>query len=271
MLNLALLPRAQAAAVPSGHVQIADGPSIDVEFPPMRENTDHSQTFKGPCSGSSLGERTEFPLSGGKVFLSQRKAVDNINFLWTGDVSQEPHEFKTYGEETVIDAEAGHVCADGPDFASLGFKAGDVATLMVMYQADGPPKKGTDKRWQYLCSDVTLTDKKDVGADVCVNAGEQRLAQPDEIMDVTLSSDFSKNGNKKGSAAAASVQSSSGLTPTEAGGIGAGVTVGAFLLLAGLLFALGYRLKHKNKERIIMDCGSSTSSYPRKDPQMMNA
>lgn len=267
MLPLVLLPRAEAAALPSGHVQISDGPSVDVEFPPMRENTDHSQTFKGPCSGSSLGERTEFPLSGGKIFLSQRKAVDNINFLWTGDVSQEPHEFKTYGEETVIDAESGHVCADGPDFASLGFKAGDVATLMVMYQADGPPKKGTDKRWQYLCSDVKLTDDKSVGADVCVNAGEQRIAQPDEIMNVTLSSDFSQNGNKKGAAA----QSSSGLSPTEAGGIGAGVTVGAFLLLAGLLFALGFRLKKKSKQRIIMDDSSSTSSYPRKDPQMMSA
>ncbi|EKC99923.1 cytokine inducing-glycoprotein [Trichosporon asahii var. asahii CBS 8904] len=268
MSPVVLRPRADAsaAALPSGHVQIKPGPSVDVEYPPMRTNTDHSLTYKGPCSGSSLGERTEFPLTGGKIFLSQRQPVDNINFLWTGDVSKEPHEFQTFGDPTIIDAEAGHTCANGPDFASLGFKAGDVATIMVMYQADGPPKKGLDKRWQYLCSDVKLTDDKSVGADVCVNVGEQRIAQADETMNVTLSSDFSQNGKKSASVAS----TSSGLSPTEAGGIGAGVTVGAFLLLAGLLFALGFRLKNKNKERIIMDDSSSTSSYPRKDPQMVS-
>ena len=138
MSPVVLLPRAEAsaAALSSGHVQINPGPSVDVEYPPMRTNTDHTQNFKGPCSGSSLGERTEFPLTGGKIFLSQRKAVDNINFLWTGDVSKEPHEFQTYGDPTIVDASAGHVCADGPDFASLGFKAGDVATLMVTHETE---------------------------------------------------------------------------------------------------------------------------------------
>lgn len=265
MSPVILLPRDAAPAVPSGHPAITDGPSVEVEYPPLRADTKRDETFKGPCSGSSLGERTEYPLTGGKIFLAQRKPVDNINFLWTGDVSQKNFEFKTYGEDTIIDAAAGHVCADGPDFSSLGFKAGDVATLMIMYQADGPPKKGLDKRWQYLCSDVKLVDKTD-GPPVCVNAGEQRIATPDESMNVTLSSDFSKNGRKGDRLAA----SSSGLSAADGGGIGAGVTIGVFLLLAGVLFALGFRLKMKSKRHHVMDDASSTSSYPRKDPQMMS-
>lgn len=271
MLPLAFLPRAVAApaAAPSGHVDIKDGPSVDLEFPPMRTNTDFTQTFKGPCSGSSLGERVDYPLTGGKVFLSQRKDVDLITMLYTGDVSKGEHEFTTYGEETVVDAGRGHVCADGPDFKAAGFKAGDPATIMVMYQADGAPRKGTDKRWQYLCADVNLIDNWQAPEDfVCVTAGEQKLASVEDSMNVTLSSDNSKNGRKS---AAVATNSDSGLSPAEAGGIGAGVTVGAFLLLAGLLFALGYRLKKKNKGRIIMDDSSSTSSYPRKDPQMAHA
>jgi hypothetical protein len=238
----------------------------------MRADTDGASTFRGACSGSSLGERAAYPLTGGQISLSQAAAVDNINFLWTKDVTAQPHEFKTYGEPTVVDAEAGHVCAKGPDFASLGFKAGDDATIMVMYQADGPPRRGTDKRWQYLCADVKLTDSWTQPADYgCNNVGDIRLAQSDEVMNLTISSDPNQNGKKKGGSgdaqAATAEISSSGLSSAEAGGIGAGVTAGVFLLALGALFAMGYRFSKKSKRTHVHDDASSTSSYPVKQAQ----
>jgi hypothetical protein len=223
----------------------------------MRANTDGTATFRGPCSGSSLGDRVSYPLTGGQIALAQGAAVDNINFMWTGDISQEPHTFKTYGEPTVIDAEPGHVCAKGPDFASLGFKSGDVATLMVMYQADGPPRKGTDKRWQYICADVTLSDSwtKPTTGFACPNAGDFRVAKEDEIMNVTLSSDPSQNGRKSSAEV-----SSSGLTPAEAGGVGAGVAVGVVLAALGILFAIGYRFNKKRQSPTLDDASSMNST-----------
>ncbi|CAK9783687.1 hypothetical protein CC85DRAFT_85410 [Cutaneotrichosporon oleaginosum] len=275
MLAKALFLATAASAAVIGERQ-SNRPTVTVIFPPMRADTDGSSTFRGPCSGSSLGERAAYPLTGGQISLSQASPVDNINFLWTKDVTAQPHEFKTYGEPTVVDAEAGHVCAKGPDFSSLGFKAGDDATIMVMYQADGPPRRGTDKRWQYLCADVKLTDSWTQPANYgCQNVGDIRLATTDEVMNLTISSDPDQNGKKKGGApggsedaqSATAQVSASGLSSAEAGGIGAGVTVGVFLLALGALFAMGYRFTKKSTRNRVHDDASSTSSYPVKQAQ----
>ncbi|GMK53479.1 hypothetical protein CspeluHIS016_0100650 [Cutaneotrichosporon spelunceum] len=236
--------------------------AISFIFPDGREAVEGS-THKQPCGGAVNGPLTDFPLTGGKLSFGQHESTDNVNFLWgkyiDGD-GGDNYEFKTYGEYTVADLSAGHYCANGPDFVAQGFKAGDKATLMVVYQADGPPGKGFNKRWNFQCADVKLVDNWTEPEDfMCGNyyaTNETRVTTSDKAMEFTISPSSQPNAGHGGRA------SSSQMEPTKAGGIGAGVAVGVVLLAAGALWATGF-LRFGRKEAVaIRDDASSASSVP---------
>ncbi|BEJ14227.1 hypothetical protein CspHIS471_0314010 [Cutaneotrichosporon sp. HIS471] len=236
--------------------------AISFIFPDGREAVEGS-THKQPCGGSTNGPLTDYPLTGGKLSFGQHASTDNVNFLWGKyiDGDSDNYEFKTYGEYTVADLSAGHYCANGPDFSSQGFKAGDKATLMAVYQADGPPGKGFNKRWNFQCADVKLVDNwTQPDGFMCGNyyaTNETRVTTAEKAMDFTVSPSSQPNAGQGGASAAALAQ----MEPTKAGGIGAGVTAGIFLLAIGALWATGL-MRFGRKSIAIRDDASSASSVP---------
>lgn len=235
--------------------------SISFMFPDGREPV-AGQYHKQPCGTSPVGTITDFPLTGGKISTGQKAPTDNVNYLWSKFVDGDDYEFKTYGAATITDLSAGHYCSNAPDFASLGFKAGDKATLMIMYQNDGPPGKGFNKRWNFQCADVKLVDNWVEPSDfMCGNIGnETRVASTEQTMDVTISP--TSMANQRAAANAAAAAASSGLSAPEAGGIGAGVAIGVVLLALGALWASGLvRFGRKNNVHL-HDDRSSVSSVP---------
>lgn len=238
----------------------SQAPGVSFMFPDGREPVEGSY-HKQPCGTSPVGTITDYPLTGGKISMGQSSATDNVNFLWSKFVDGDDYEFKTYGAPTVVDLSSGHFCSQGPDFSSLGFKAGDKATLMVMYQADGPPSKSFNKRWNFQCADVQLVDNwVEPSSFMCANYGNgTRVGTAEQTMDVTVSPESMPNaGQGGGSASSAQVD----MAPVKAGGIGAGVTVGVFLLALGALWACGLLRLGKKQNIQIHDDRSSVSSMP---------
>lgn len=201
---------------------------------------------------------TDYPLTGGKISMGQGSPTDNVNFLWSKFVDGDDYEFKTYGAPTIVDLSRGHYCSNGPDFSSLGFKAGDKATLMIIYQADGPPGKGFNKRWNFQCADVNLVDNwAEPQNFMCGTIGnETRVGTAEQTMDVTVSPESMPNAGQGGRSA------STDMAPAKAGGIGAGVTAGVFLLALGALWATGCLRLGRKKNIQIDDDRSSASSVP---------
>ncbi|BEJ00154.1 hypothetical protein CcaverHIS631_0500110 [Cutaneotrichosporon cavernicola] len=181
-------------------------------------------------------------------------------FRHTSTVAGKSYEFKTYGEYTVADLSAGHYCANGPDFAAQGFKAGDKATLIVVYQADGSPGKGFNKRWNFQCADVKLVDNwNQPEGFMCGNyyaTNETHVKAADKAMEFTISPSLQPNAGQGGRPAAVLAK----MEPSKASGIGAGVTAGVFLLAIGALWATGFMRFGRKKSVAIRDDASSASS-----------
>ncbi|CAK9780350.1 hypothetical protein CC85DRAFT_287910 [Cutaneotrichosporon oleaginosum] len=249
-----------------------DAPSaISFIFPEGREPV-KGETHKQPCGGSVNGPLTKYPLKGGKLSFGQHEATDNVNFLWSKYIVNDggdDYEFKTYGEYTVSDLSSGHYCANGPDFAAQGFKAGDKATLMVVFQKDGAPikNKGFTKRWWFQCADVELVDNWTEPEDfMCGNyysTNETRVLDAERSMEFTVSPDSRPNGARDlARADARGTLPADDMPAAKAGGIGAGVTAGVFLLALGALWAFGALRFGRKKSVAIRDDASSASSVP---------
>jgi hypothetical protein len=249
-----------------------DAPSaITWIFPEGREAVE-GKTHIQPCGGAVNGPLTKYPLTGGHLSFGQHEATDNVNFLWSKYIVNDggdDYEFKTYGEYTVADLSSGHYCANGPDFAAQGFKAGDKATLMVVFQKDGPPvkNKGFTKRWWFQCADVELVDNwTEPEGYMCGNyysTNETKIVSAEKSMEFTVSPDSRPNGARDLSRADAQGRLPADDMPAaKAGGIGAGVTAGVFLLAIGALWAFGALRFGRKKSVAIRDDASSASSVP---------
>lgn len=136
---------------------------------------------------------------------------------------------------------------------------------MVVYQADGPPGKGFNKRWNFQCADVNLVDNwTQPDGFMCGNyfsTNETRITAADKSMEFTISPDSQPNAGQGGRAAAALAKADQ-MEPAKAGGIGAGVTAGVFLLALGALWATGFMRIGRKKSVQIRDDASSASSVP---------
>lgn len=186
-----------------------------------------------------------------------------MTILWTkGAEPTRFHQFATYGENTVTDISAGHYCAKGPDFKSLGLKAGDDATMLVIYKLDGQKAKNM----YYHCADITLVDDWVKPENFMCGNYTEVLNVASDADSLTLTGNEGTSGlappnddNHAGvNAAATAAKSGSKLSNAAAGGIGAGVTVAVVLAALGVLFALG-RL-HFGKRKVLLHDAASTSS-----------
>lgn len=214
----------------------------------------------------------------GQISLLQETAVDDLNFLWyKGSNPTKFHEFSTY-TNTIADIGAGHYCGHAPDFSSLGFVDGDVATLLLIYYLDG------QKEWYYQCADVKLVETSSYvkTADyVCGNytselevaseADSLQLNGGSSLTSATMPADMVHPTTGAAAAAASvtgssssssSVNTDSGLSAAEGGGIGAGVTFGVIALILAALYATGRVHFGRRNAPVSLDSSSSSSSLP---------
>jgi hypothetical protein len=81
----------------------------------------------------------EYPLNGGRVSWTATRDIEDITLAYsTNDAASSQEDFTNI----VADFGRGYVgsrCVEGPDFASLGFSAGDQVTLQWSFKA-GPHK-----------------------------------------------------------------------------------------------------------------------------------
>lgn len=147
--------------------------------------------------------------AGGDISLLTKADGDQvqINVARTTEATRNSN-FRSLVHEIAV-TYRGHQCLQAPDMAALGFAAGDQVTLQLAYLA------GTANTKLYQCADVTLVATEAFvpapGAmSRCVN-GAYDYATPD-------ARNYADEGN-------------GGLTAGQKGGIGAGVSVGALLLI----------------------------------------
>lgn len=80
--------------------------------------------------------------------------MTDVQFFYSNssDPKKFHNVFRSYGATAVNKLGAGHFCAKAPDFAAAGLKAGDPATVLVIYQLEGR------NEYNYHCADVNLVD-----------------------------------------------------------------------------------------------------------------
>ncbi|WVW79833.1 hypothetical protein I302_101803 [Kwoniella bestiolae CBS 10118] len=152
LVALSVISLAQATAVLPRAASITEFSTSPVEFvyPPPRSGYLASNASAYPCGGSPLGERTSYPLTGGKVSLDVDTLAANVNLLYSNNSNPSTfHEFSTFAN-TLLDVSDGGWCGNGPNFEELGLSAGSDATLLVIYQLYG------NKTYFYHCADISL-------------------------------------------------------------------------------------------------------------------
>jgi len=212
------------------------------------------------------------------VAFTQISNLSSVNVLYTNETDPRRfHAFNFYSNS--LDAlGAGHYCSKGPDFSSLGFQAGDNATLLVIYQL------GEERQYYYQCADVSLVDVASYTAPddyVCGNyTGLLQEASSDESLGGGNSSSYGGHGsstestsgsetttgsdaaNSNAAAAGSSSSSDSGLSAAAGGGIGAAVTLVVVALLLAAAFFTGLFSFGKKKPHATSDDASSSSGVP---------
>ncbi|EFQ26797.1 uncharacterized protein GLRG_02617 [Colletotrichum graminicola M1.001] len=125
-----------------------------------------------PCgSRSGVGNRTEFPLVGGKVALVAQDDYYNtkISISYKNDPTSNSDFTTIIQEQSVADLDPGHTCVGVPD-PPASVAAGSNATLQIVYRADwDAPHNQTF----YACADITYVEAAAFRARVpCFNATE---------------------------------------------------------------------------------------------------
>ncbi|WWC59838.1 uncharacterized protein I303_102400 [Kwoniella dejecticola CBS 10117] len=154
LIALSCVAAAQAAVVAPRAASISEFSASPVEFtyPTPRSGFLVNNATTYPCGGLPVGDRTAYPLSGGKVSLDIDTLAANVNLLYAN--SSDPktfHEFSTFAN-TLLDVSEGGWCGEGPDFGELGLSAGSDVTLLAIYQLYG------NKTYFYHCADINLVE-----------------------------------------------------------------------------------------------------------------
>ncbi|KAK1971945.1 hypothetical protein LY78DRAFT_12244 [Colletotrichum sublineola] len=195
-----------------------------------------------PCgSRSGVGNRTEFPLIGGKVALVAQDDYYNtkISISYKNDPTSNSDFTTVIQERSVADLDPGHTCVEIPDPPASVAAAGSNATLQIVYRADwDAPHNQTF----YACADITYVEAAAFRTRIpCFNATE-----PGED-DVAATEHPSASSSALGGGGSSSSSSSSGRL---SGGAIAGVVIGAvagFGLLVGVALFLYRRSQQKKR------------------------
>ncbi|KAH6641085.1 hypothetical protein F5144DRAFT_506062 [Chaetomium tenue] len=133
-----------------------------------------AQTDNTPPCGSSagVGNRTEFPLSGGKIaFTAQDDSYDTQLSISFSNDPQSQSDFTRLTTAPIPELDPGHTCLSLPDPPQALARAGVNATLQMRYTADfDRPENQTF----YACADVVFVPATAFNpADVpCFNASD---------------------------------------------------------------------------------------------------
>lgn len=159
----------------------------------------------------------------------------------------------------------------------MGFKAGDDATLLLIYQLDG------EKGYNYHCADVSLVETAGFKAQseyVCGNyTSTLNVASADDSMklnafevgtqgtnphkddpNINTSSNVNGGSSSGGASASSSSTHKDGLSAAAGGGIGAGVTLAAVAAVLAALYAVGRVHFGKRDPLALRNTQSQTSS-----------
>jgi hypothetical protein len=212
----------------------------------------------------------------------QLTEVHNVNVMYslTGNPDKF-HDFSTF-TNSITSLGAGHYCAPGPDFSSMGGTVGQDVTLLAIYQLDN-----SSRSFFYQCADIRLVESASFTQPehTCGNyTTELEVASAEDSLklngnDFTEASagnsgymdnhpevdgvDTTSTSSDTTSDSSSSSSSSSTLSPAAGGGIGAAVAIVVVAALAVAAYFAGYvRFGKQQKKRVVRDDMSETSSLP---------
>ncbi|VVT56303.1 uncharacterized protein SAPINGB_P004947 [Magnusiomyces paraingens] len=207
-------------------------------WPPDRDWSENTENV-APCGSSAqVGNRTTFPLTGGKVLLvAQDDAWDIKVAISFKSNPTSMNDFQDWFSSNITnELEVAHSCYSTPNVPST-VKAGDVGTIQLIYNAID----GSSNISHYACADVQFVDAEDFVnsgySAFCFNTTESETSPsgtPDEISNAAASSVASSiasaaSTSTAAASKAASTSSSAGAAPTFA--------LSGFAMVAGALAA----------------------------------
>ncbi|KAL1895490.1 hypothetical protein Sste5346_005298 [Sporothrix stenoceras] len=222
-------------------------------FPTEREYSASADTT-APCgSVAQVGNRTNFPITGGFVGLVDQEEAYSVSVSIS--YSSNPtslDEFETLIASTRIkDLYEGHTCVTIPNPPS-NISVGDVATLQVSFEAvwDG----STTNETYYACADIVyILDADFTENDYCFNAtigGPSTTAAAATSTATSTSASSSGSSGSSGSTSGSTSSSSSKISKGAIAGAVVGSVVGAALIAGALMFT--YRLGKKHQREAMM-------------------
>ncbi|CAG9953719.1 unnamed protein product [Clonostachys rosea f. rosea IK726] len=210
-----------------------------------------------PCgSHESVGNRTNFPITGGTVALvAQDDYYDAKISISYSDNPKSNDDFNTLLQtKEISDLNPGHTCVNLTGISS-SVKAGDKATFQIIYRADwDAPHNQTF----YACSDITFVNAADFKFRIpCFNATEP--GQDDKKKSGVTANPSATGIHKPTSSGSSEDQSSSSDSGSSggsqlSGGAIAGIVVGSVagvgLVIGAAVLLWRRRQKAQLRERI---------------------
>ncbi|TKW49548.1 hypothetical protein CTA1_5573 [Colletotrichum tanaceti] len=200
-----------------------------------------------PCgSRAGVGNRTRFPLVGGKIALVAQDDYYNtkISISYNNDPTDNSDFTTLIEERSVADLNPGHTCVDIPDPPS-SVAAGGNATLQIIYRADwDAPHNQTF----YACSDITYVDAATFNTRIpCFNATEPG---EDDMAASATASPSPSTSNSASNSGGSSSSSGNGLSGGAIAGIVIGAVAGVGLLVGAALFFYRRSQQKKRNSRL---------------------
>ncbi|GJC97083.1 GPI anchored protein [Colletotrichum higginsianum] len=200
-----------------------------------------------PCgSRAGVGNRTQFPLVGGKVALVAQDDYYNtkISISYKNDPTTNSDFTTLIEEQSVADLNPGHTCVDIPNPPS-SVAAGGNATLQIIYRADwDAPHNQTF----YACSDITYVDAATFNTRIpCFNATEPG---EDDIAATASASASASASNSASNSGSSSSGGGGGLSGGAIAGIVIGAVAGVGLLIGAALFFYRKSQQKKRNSRL---------------------
>ncbi|KAI9632932.1 uncharacterized protein MKK02DRAFT_40307 [Dioszegia hungarica] len=206
-----------------------------LSYPPSR-GSDPLVSSIGPCQAYALGGRVPYPLSGGRISWSNIRDLKAVQIAYS--TSSDPSaqsDFIGVGQNLSI-SYVGTQCVAGPDFAGLGMKVGDEVTVQLGWQAGPRSSPG------FECADLTLVSNDEYAAGnwtvPCTNTilTTQIRGGANPQLAALKEAEAASNSNSNSTSTSGG---GSGLTVTEAGVVGAMVSLVTVLLALGVLALAG--------------------------------
>lgn len=200
-------------------------------YPPSR-GSDPLTSRIGPCQGYEVGGRIEYPLSGGRFSWENIRDTNQVQLAWSRSTNPTSQGDFTPAGQNVSTSWVGTQCVAGPNFAELGFAAGDEVTVQMSY-ITGPG------RWSmYECVDLRLVSASDYAALNMTIPCENHVltTQTRSGANPELTRLRAEQAKEAEASAASSTSSGSGsgsgsrLTVTQAGIVGAMTTLGVCII-----------------------------------------